>query len=415
LVCALLAWPLSMAHASPNGKLAGRITDEHGRPLAGATLKLTGPGTAGLLKITSDTAGFYQFQGIPTRESLDLRAEAPGKSPLIFTGLRARESIAARLDIRLRPPDWKVILAVLDPGTPYHRVALSGAASTIAGEVRALEISGHARADGTALREALRDRPNAVLAIGSAAAMLARRETQDLPVIYTMALDPTGEGLETANLCGAPLNGAFGDQLAVLAALRESTLRVATIFDPRRLDADVRELEKAARARGMSLTALPARSVRQVRGCLRALSRDRHDAFLLLMDPALIDQATFEEIRRFAAQSGMILIVPDASLVGAGATFAYGPGYRELGAYAGRVINNILRGAATAAALGRIYPTTRYLAIDTSQARRLGLTLPGGISSWENLSGQAGQVMDLPGAQVEDPHDSDLDQPERPR
>ncbi len=404
------------AWASPSGRLAGRVSDERGRALAGATLTLTGPGTAGLRLVTTDTRGFYQFQGIPTREPLDLRASAPGKEPLIFTGLRAREEIAARLDIRLRPPDWKVVLVALDPRVPYHQVARDGAATALDVDFRTLELQGDPRADADALRAALQERPNAVLAIGSDAARLARREIRDLPVVYTMALDPEGEGFEAANLCGTQLNGAFGDQLSVLASLSEGAATIATIYDPRRLDRDVRALERAGRQHGMRLTALPARSAADARACLRTLERGRHDAFVLLMDPQMIDPEFFASLREIAARQRMILIVPDSSLVAAGGTFSYGPGFHELGAYAGRTVGNILRGAATPAALGRVYPTTRYLAVNTLEARRLGLSLPESLLPPSGVgSGEADQVLDQPRPGVQAPEHGDLEKPQRPR
>jgi ABC-type uncharacterized transport system substrate-binding protein len=197
--------------------------------------------------------------------------------------------------------------------------------------------------------------------------------------------------------------------------LSEGAARVATIYDTRRLDRDVHDLDRAARAHGMSLTALPARTARDARAALRRLENQSNDAFLMLLDPWLIDQDLFARMRQLTSQRGMVLIVPDASLVAAGGTFSYGPGFRELGAYAGRLVNNILRGAATPAAVGSLFPTTRYLAINPEASRRLGLSIPPQMFPGVTDSGEPGQVNDLPAAAVQAPQHRHLVESKGPR
>jgi putative ABC transport system substrate-binding protein len=208
------------------------------------------------------------------------------------------------------------------------------------------------------------------------AAIFARREIHDVPVVYTMVLNPEGNDLTGVNMCGMPLNGAFDDQLSVLAALRPEARRLLTIFDPRRLGPSVRDLRRAAHGRNLELEARPVRTVRALSAMLESLHEDDFDAFFLLLDPDLFGIDGLERLRRFTADKSMMLIVPDPSLVEAGGTFSYGPGFREMGAYAGRLIEQLFSGGAEPADLGRRFPTARNFTYNPSETQRLGITIP---------------------------------------
>lgn len=367
---------VAYSHADTGGRLAGYVTDENGRPIPSARVKVTGTGAVGVYHATTDQTGYYQVPGLPLREPLDVRAEIDGKVAVVYSGQRAGASSPARRDFRLRPAGWKEVLVVLDPRVPYHQKALEGAKATLPASVRVVALSGDASEDLANLKREIADRPNAVMAIGSDAAAMARRWIKDVPVVYTMVLDPIAEDLGNRNLCGVALNGGFGDQLSKLEKLKPDAKRLATIYDPRTLSRSLKRLRAEARARGMSLEVRPARSARQVASALRDLAGEPVDAFFLLLDPKLFDMGSFERVRRFAADRDMVFIVPDSSLVAAGGTFSFAPGFRELGAYAGRLVGQILLGNAEPSNIGMIFPTTRYFAVNTYEAARLGIDVP---------------------------------------
>jgi ABC-type uncharacterized transport system substrate-binding protein len=375
-VCALLL--IAVSPAAAQGRLSGHVTGEDGSALAGATIEVTGPGAVGRFIATTDPEGFYEFPGLPPHQSLVVAARADGRVPVIYKGLRATTGHGTRRDFRLRPHGVRELVIVVDARVPYHRMALEGALGTAPGQVTVVEMSLERSEDERLLRHALESRPNAMLAIGSAAARLARSVSHDIPIIYTMVMDPSSEGLEGTAVCGVALNDGFEGPLDHLARLRPGASRLLTIYDPRRLPAAVGRLRRLAEARGMSLASLPARTADQA---ARALERyeGRADAFLLLLDPELIDAGVFDLIRRYTADHEMVFIVPDTSLVAAGGTFSYAPGFRELGAYAGRLAGTILIHGALPSEIGRIFPTTRYFSLNPVEAQRLELT-PGLMS-----------------------------------
>jgi ABC-type uncharacterized transport system substrate-binding protein len=191
-----------------------------------------------------------------------------------------------------------------------------------------------------------------------------------------MVLDPGVEDLRRLNLCGLALNGGFAEQLSVLKKLKPAARHIATIYDPRHLAGSVIALRRAASTLGMRLTTMPARNAQQVSSALDSLSHRHLDAFYFLLDPALFDAGRFEEIRRFTQGAEAAFIVPDPSFVAVGGTYSYGPGFREMGAYAGRLILHIFSGAAEPSGINVDFPVARSFSVNTHEIERLGLTIP---------------------------------------
>lgn len=366
----------SGAGATPVGQLEGRVTDARGAPIADVLIRVRGPGAVGVYETRTTREGTYHFMELPTRELLEVTADYPGKVPVTYSGIMVRESWATRRDFKLRVHGDREVLVLQEPIVPYHGTALEGVLSTLQAGTTVLTVTGR-HGDARRLSEEMTLlRPNAVVAIGSEAARLARRGIKDAPVVYTMVANPAADDLTTMNLCGLTLNGGFDDQLRVLLRLRPGTRQVVTVFDPRIMAPSVRELRALSRNKDITLLARPARNTRQLIDVLGSLDPRAYDAFFLLLDPRLIDIGAFERVRRFAAEGSQVLVVPDASLVAAGGTFSYGPGFHEMGAYAGRLVNHILSGAAEPAQIAVTFPTLRSLSVNPVEVERLGIGVP---------------------------------------
>ena len=376
LVLAIIPFATQDSEAAPVGRLFGNVRDRGGKPIAGASIIVTGPGAVGVYDARTNANGTYQFMALPTQEILVVRAESPGKLPVVYSGVTVSEGSGTRRDFKLRGVDEHEVLILYDPRFKYHEVVLQGSRSTIKADIVTLKVTGRGVNESRRLSDMLAMRPNAVLAIGQQPTRLSRRAIKDTPVVYAMEPDPIRDDLTTVNLCGFTLNGGFDDQLDTLARMRPSARRLLTVFDPRILARDVRELRRLAHERGMTLEVRPARDVRQFAVALKELDPDEFDAYFYLVNPALYSAGDFDRVKRFTAKSDIVLIVPDPSLVDAGGTFSYAPGFREMGAHAGRLVNQILSGAVEPSDIGVRFPTVRALSINDSEAKRLGLTIP---------------------------------------
>lgn len=346
------------------GSVSGRVTDEQGVPLAGVAITLTSPGVLGTMQATTGEEGRFLIPGVPGLHPLTIKAAAPGRVAVQYVGHTARRDGVLRLNFVLRPPGEHDILVLVEGGVPYHQVALDGARSTMPGHISTMVILDDSATTARLLRVALEQRPNAVLAIGEGAARVARRHIKDIPIVYAMVPDPADAGLVSANMCGVPLNGGFAAQLARLRQVAPDARRIGTIHRAGRMDLSLRDLKRAAGEAGLEVSAADVYPG-DTHGLVRALAEmesEPLDAFLVLMEPGLLDADGFEQLAAFAERRRVVLGVPDPALVGDEMSFAFAPGFREMGAFAGTLVRRIVEGRAEPSDIGTIFPDRATLA-----------------------------------------------------
>lgn len=367
------------ALAVHSGHIQGHVYDEYGQPLSGAVVTISGPEAVGVWMCRTNETGFYRVAGLDASRDLTIKVEAEGRSTLVRSGYKLRDDQTLHLSFRLKPKGVFQTLVVMDARVPYHRTALAGARGTLPPGVKVLEVQNHYPRTVRKLRRVAGTRPDGVLAIGSLAARLARQVFFDVPVVYTMVMDPAREKLLTENLCGVPSNGAFSEQLDILSQMAPEVRNLGTIFDPETLPGVVRQLREEAEGAGYRLEARAVHEAADLPGHLAALEASGIEAFLLLLDPGLWTVDVFRYVQGWARERDIITIVPDGAMVRAGATFSYAPGFQELGAYAGRLLTNVVKRETTVADIGVIYPTTRFFSANPQDMDRFGLAMPGSL------------------------------------
>ncbi|MBH0192936.1 MAG: hypothetical protein HP492_14510, partial [Nitrospira sp.] len=71
-----------------------------------------------------------------------------------------------------------------------------------------------------------------VLAVGSKAAIAAKLEIFDIPVVYTMVLHPAKYDLKAPNMMGVSVKPPIGQQLTTMRALMPNLKRIGYLYDP---------------------------------------------------------------------------------------------------------------------------------------------------------------------------------------
>lgn len=346
------------ALAQEVGVVSGRVMDEEGVPLPGAVVTLSGPAILGVMETPADSQGRYWFPAVPGNKPLTIRAVSPGRTPLAYVGHTARRGGSISIDFTLRRPGDHRVLVLIEQGVPYHRMALEGALSTMPGSAQVMPIDGAGPASVRLLLERLRQRPSAVLAIGERAARLARRHVKDVPIIYSMVPAPMDADLTTNNVCGVPLNGGFAEQVEHLRHVLPEARRIGTVYDPHRLDESIRALREAAREGDLEIVAahLHGGTPAAFEAALEELRGRDLDAFMLLIDPAYLDGEAFDRVAAFVEEEGIVLAVPDPSLTVLERSFAFVPGFYEMGAFAGTLVRRIVSGQTDPRQIGMIFP-----------------------------------------------------------
>ena len=239
-----------------------------------------------------------------------------------------------------------------------------------------------------ALAAELVRRQVAVIATAGPAVFAAKAATTTIPVVFMAAEDPVRLGL-VANLArpGGNLTGInfFGGELTAkrLELLRElvpQATRVALLVNPNGpvAESTSRDIEPAARAMGLQIQVLSARTSGEIIAAFDTFVRVRPNGLFIAPDPFFTTRRV--QLVQLATRHAVPATYVGREFTDIGGLMSYGASltdtWRQVGIYAGR----ILRGAKPAD-LPVVQSTKFELVINTETARMLGLTVPPSLLS----------------------------------
>jgi len=223
-----------------------------------------------------------------------------------------------------------------------------------------------------------------IVASGSPIAVLAAKSaTSTIPIVFPAISDPVAVGL-VASLArpGGNVTGfspfqyeMMPKRLELLTELVPQARVIALLVTPNepRTEGLVRDMQEAARVKGIELQILKAGDEREIDTAFATLVQLQASALILGPDSFLNSRR--EQIVALASRHAVPAISAWRELTAAGGLISYGPNIaalcRETGIYAGR----ILKGEKPAD-LPVQRPTRFELVINLKTARALGLTVP---------------------------------------
>src|SRR5215217_7847679 len=95
-----------------------------------------------------------------------------------------------------------------------------------------------------------------VLAVGLKAALAAKLEIIDTPIVYMMILDPLKHRLMGPNMAGTMLEVPVERQLKLIRTFLPTIKRLGTLYDPKKSAAKIKDAQQQAAALGIDLNAL---------------------------------------------------------------------------------------------------------------------------------------------------------------
>ncbi len=214
-------------------------------------------------------------------------------------------------------------------------------------------------------------------------AQAARVATRTIPIVLAVVNDPVAGGLVVSlarpggNITGLSLVSPElgGKRLQLLKEVLPGLSRIAVLSYPTNLTlaTQVRELEAAARALGVTLQILEVRSAGDFESAFEAAIRGRAGAILTLDDPLPYNSRT--RIIELAAKSRLPSMSGFREFVDAGGLMSYGPSLPDLSRRAATYVDKILKGAKPGD-LPIEQPTKFELVINLKTAKTLRLTIP---------------------------------------
>lgn len=221
---------------------------------------------------------------------------------------------------------------------------------------------------------------------GLTPALAAKSATSTIPIVFSVGIDPVVEGLVAsfarpgANLTGFSIIAAqlMPKRLELLSELVPQAKTIAFLVNPNNAATEraVRDLQVAARAKGVHLAIVKAGSESEIDTAFATLVQLQAGALVVDADPFFTSRR--EQLVALASRDAVPTIYAWREFAAAGGLISYGPSptasNRQVGIYAGR----ILRGDKPSD-LPVQQPTTFELVINLKTAQALGLKIPPAI------------------------------------
>jgi putative ABC transport system substrate-binding protein len=218
-----------------------------------------------------------------------------------------------------------------------------------------------------------------VLAVGLKAALAARLEIVDIPVIFCMVLDPAKYDLKAPNVTGISLEIPISRQFGALRSVLPSVKRIGILYDPDKTGELVEEGRLQARALGLDVVVRQVRSEKDVPAALGALIPNI-DALWLVPDGTVVTEDSLQFLMSTALKANVPVLGFSSKLVRNGALVGLSVHYEDMGRQAGMLARKIL--LERYQPNSTTFPPDRFrLAVNLNTAKFLGIVIPPAVVS----------------------------------
>ena len=218
-----------------------------------------------------------------------------------------------------------------------------------------------------------------VVAVGLKAALAAKVEIVDVPIVYMMILDPLKHQLTAANMTGTLLEVPVDRQLKIMRTFLPTLQRLGTLYDPAKTSSRVKEALLQATISGFQLKGLPVESEKEVPQQLRTLLSDV-EALWLMPDSTVLTNESIQFILESALARQVPVIGFSPEFTRLGALLSMSVNYFEVGRETGLLAKRILDGEGLLP-LNPVPIERLKITVNLKTARFLGITFPKELTS----------------------------------
>ena len=215
--------------------------------------------------------------------------------------------------------------------------------------------------------------PDLVLAVGLKAALTAKVEIPDLPVVFCLVLNPELHGLPAGNMTGILMKVPPSQQLESIKSVAPRARRIGVLYDEHQQAATISAAKHQAKLLGLQLIVSAVTKREEVPGALIALL-PQIDLLWVLPDQTVITEESLPFLLESTFDAKIPLFGFSLTLVQRGALGALVIEPLDAGTQAGQLAAAILRDPANGG-MRVIQPDRLKLVLNLNTAEYLGLTL----------------------------------------
>ncbi len=218
-----------------------------------------------------------------------------------------------------------------------------------------------------------------VVVVGLKAALAAKLEIVDIPILYMMILDPIKYQLTAANMTGVLLDIPADRQFKVIRTFLPTLHRIGVMYDQDKTAAKLKEVESRAATHNFQLRGFPVDNDKEVPQQLRSLLSESEALWLIPDSTVLTDESI-----RFILESALAKHVPvvgfSSEFTRLGALLSMSIDYGEIGRETGLLAKRIVNGEQQLP-LKPISVQRIRITVNQKTARYLGITIPKELDS----------------------------------
>ncbi|MCE3224987.1 MAG: uncharacterized protein K0S58_3167, partial [Nitrospira sp.] len=221
--------------------------------------------------------------------------------------------------------------------------------------------------------------PALVFAVGLKAAKAAHLEIVDIPVVYSMVLDPAKYGLNAPNMTGVLLEVPIERQLGTIRAVLPNLKYIGTLYDPSKTAPLIEEAKRALKSNGLELVPIQVTSERDVPSALRTLL-PAVGALWLVPDSTVLTDESLRFILNTALEERVPVIGFSREFARSGAFLCLSVNYDDIGRQAGQLARKILDGQVSLP-LRPLHPDRIEMSLNLKTAKFLRIEIPRELES----------------------------------
>jgi putative ABC transport system substrate-binding protein len=212
--------------------------------------------------------------------------------------------------------------------------------------------------------------------VGLKAAIAARLEIFDVPVVFCMVLHPSKYDLKADNMVGISVKTPIGPQLSILHTMMPNLKRIGYLYDPEKTPRLSAEIFNQARQLGITLIDRQVKTEEQVPTALRELLAEI-DALWLISDSTVLTEESFSFLLGASFDRRVPVIGFDPEFVRRGALLSFWVDSADVGQEAGQVAQTILEGLSVPSP--RIALPKQRISVNLGTAGYLGIKVPANV------------------------------------
>ncbi|NVM04775.1 MAG: ABC transporter substrate-binding protein [Candidatus Helarchaeota archaeon] len=222
--------------------------------------------------------------------------------------------------------------------------------------------------------------PDLILAIGSRALYKINTYIKDIPIVFSMVLNPNTNNSKNTrltnngNITGVTLSIPVRKQFAIFKEILPNLITIGVIYSPEENGKLVEEAKSALKQLNIDLIAADVKGEREVPKTLNYLI-NVVDAIWIIVDNAVNSVESMRNIILESVRNDIPVMGPSEKYVKAGATFAVSADYESIGMQSGEMAIKILNGKQPSS-LPIEYPQDFVIYINEKITNWIGLKIP---------------------------------------